>query len=104
MKSLLAQVSAPTDFKSLIDIFLNFIDSLLPILAGLSLLAFFYGLVVFITKSGDAKSHADGRKFMLWGIIALFVLVSFMAIISLFYQDLGFGNSISGFPGLRTHP
>lgn len=90
---LLAQVSAPTDFKSLVQIFLDLIKSLLPIMAGLSLLAFLYGLVVFIWNSGDSNKHAEGRKFMVWGISALFIMVSFMGIISLFYNDLGFNAS-----------
>ncbi len=73
-----------------------------PVLFGLAILVFFKGLVAFIAKSGDAKSHEDGKSLMIWGIIALFVMVSVFGIIRFFYDDFGFG-SIRDF-GLPTLP
>jgi len=38
----------------------------------------------------------EGKQFITWGLVAMFVLLSFMAIISFFHEDIGFGNF--GFP------
>jgi len=88
----------PKDFKEVVCFFLGFINKLLPILAGMTLLVFFWGLVGLIRNSGDEKAVKEGKQLMLWGIIALFVLVSFAGIISLFTGDF-FGESF-GIPQL----
>lgn len=85
-------ISAPTDFRSLVNLFINIINPLLGLLVGLALLAFFKGLVSFIGKSGDAAKHQEGRDLMVWGVIALFVMVSVFGILRFFYNDLGFSN------------
>ena len=46
----------------------------LPVVAGLALLAFFYGLVKFIFAGAGGK--IEGKNFMIWGVVALFVMVS----------------------------
>ena len=48
----------------------------LPIVVGLALLAFFWGLVKFIFAQGNEEGAADAKKIMLWGLVALFVMVS----------------------------
>ena len=37
---------------------------------------FFWGLVKFIFAAGNEESKADGKKIMIWGVVALFVMVS----------------------------
>ena len=52
------------------------VDLTLPIVVALALLGFFWGLVKFIFAQGNEESKADAKKIMLWGLIALFVMVS----------------------------
>src|SRR3989344_2571306 len=52
------------------------VDLALPIVVALALLGFFWGLVKFIFAQGNEESKADAKKIMLWGLIALFVMVS----------------------------
>jgi hypothetical protein len=65
------------------------VSYLLVAMAGLAVVVFFWGLVIFIFKSGDAKSHEEGRNRMVWGTIALVVMVSVWGIIQFVSQDLG---------------
>lgn len=89
-----------TNFRDFIGIFLELIQAALPVIVGLALLVFIWGLVKFIFRvGGDEKALADGKKLMVWGLIALFILVSFWAIIGVFHQDLGFGG-LTGLPFL----
>jgi hypothetical protein len=91
----------PQNLKELIEIFLSLISAALPVLAGLALLVFLWGLAKFIFKvGGDEKAVADGKNLIKWGLLALFILVSFWAIIGFFYEDLGFGY----FVGLEFLP
>lgn len=89
----------PVNFVDLVNKIIRLINPLIALLAALSLLVFFKGLAAFIAKSGDEKSHTEGRNLMVWGIIALFVMVSFLGIISLAKSDLGFTH---GMPLLPT--
>lgn len=84
-------MSTPSNFKELADIFVDLIRTTLPVIAGLALLVFIWGLVKFIFRvGGDEKVVEEGKKLMIWGLIALFVLVSFMAILAFVYGDIGF--------------
>lgn len=81
----------PTDFRSLINIFLRLLGLIFPVIFTLAWLVFFWGLAKFIFQAGDPKSHAAGKELMKWGLIAIFVMVSLMAILSFFSGEVGFG-------------
>ncbi len=59
------------------------------VLGALALFVFLKGLVKFISQSGDAGSHKEGKDLMIWGIIALFIMVSFLSIIGLAKKIFG---------------
>lgn len=61
----------------------NIIQNLTIMLSGLAVVVFLWGLVKFIydRTRGNDKSLADDKKAMLWGLVALFVLVSLWGII-----------------------
>jgi len=81
---------------SVVNFFIGIIGLILPVLVGLAVLTFLFGIVKFIFKSGDEKSHTEGFAFIKWSLIALFILVSFMGIINFFYKDFGFNAATFG--------
>jgi len=83
-------LAAPRDYAGLIDLFVGIVKLLLPVIFLLSLLFFAYGLAKFIFSSGDPAAHESGRNVMIWGLVALFVLVSTYGLIRFF------GNAIFG--------
>jgi len=84
--------------RDLINDFKNLVDLVIPIVAALALLAFFWGLVKFIAKAGDEKSHEEGKNIMKWGIIALFVMFSVWGLVFFIQRNLGLpeNKSING--------
>ena len=84
--------------------FLNAVRGLLPtataIVVGLALLAFFYGLVQAIWMGGD--NVEKGKGFMIWSIVALFLIASVNGIIGWLGQNLNVnqGGSIQ-VPGVQ---
>ena len=87
---------APQNFSDLIDVFMELIQAALPVIAALALLVFLWGLVRFIFRvSGDEKAVDEGKNLMKWGLIALFILVSFWGIIEIVHEDVGFGPFIN---------
>ena len=67
---------------------------LLPLFMAVALLVFLWGLARFIFKvGGDEKAVEEGRNIMIWGLLALFVMVSIWGIISFFQTELGLPRS-----------
>ncbi|MFO0718810.1 MAG: hypothetical protein U0522_02175 [Candidatus Paceibacterota bacterium] len=91
--------STPKTFKDVICIFLDLFSLIIPLLAGLALLAFFWGLAKFIYNAGSESAREDAKNVMFWGIIGLFVMFSIWGIVSFFTQDF-FGVSFTGLPRL----
>ncbi|MCC7500238.1 hypothetical protein IT396_00265 [Candidatus Nomurabacteria bacterium] len=58
------------------------VAALVPILITLALVVFFWGLVRYLWGGSGAK-HAAGRQLMIYGLIALFVMVSVWGLIRL---------------------
>ena len=79
-------------FKDIIDEVKGIIDILLPILVAVALIVFFWGLSKFILHSGNQADLEKGKNYMLWGILALFILLSYKAIVSLVATDLDIGD------------
>ena len=61
---------------SILGTILAILGRIVPILFGLALIYFLWGLAKFILNAGDASAQKEGRDIMVWGIIALFVMVA----------------------------
>lgn len=60
----------------------------MTVAAGCALLFFFWGLAKFIFNAGDAKGNQEGRQLMLWGVVALFVLLSVWGLVRFVQETL----------------
>lgn len=65
------------------------IDIALPIIVALGLLAFFFGLAKFIFAAGNPDKQKEGRQIMIYGVIALFVMVSVWGLVRFVGSALG---------------
>lgn len=79
--------------KEFISDFGGLLNPIIQVLFGLSLVFFFWGIAQFVLNAGDQKMRDEGKKKILWGIIALFVFVSLYGIIGLLGDIFGFSNS-----------
>jgi hypothetical protein len=80
------------------------INTALPIIVALALLFFFYGLAKFILASGDEEARKQGKHIMIWGIVALFVMVSVWGLVAFLGQALGIqqGQSLPNVPRVNN--
>ena len=92
-----------SNFKDVILYAKVLVDIASMILASLALLTFFWGLSKFILNSNSPLEIKKGQKYMAWGIIALFILISFQAIITLVSTDLEFGGNGELVPQLKIN-
>ncbi|HRH25558.1 MAG TPA: hypothetical protein PLD99_01225 [Parcubacteria group bacterium] len=76
------------NLRTLIIEFGNLVELAIPIVAGLALLGFFWGLAKYIFSQGNEQSKIEGKKVMVYGLVALFVMFSVWGIIGFFQRDL----------------
>lgn len=81
------------------------INLALPIVVGLALLAFFWGLVKFIVAQGNDGAKSEAKKVMIWAVVALFVMVSVWGLVRFIGDAFGIQqqstpNTIPTVPGL----
>jgi hypothetical protein len=84
--------------KTIIDSFTSgILSSLGTLFATAALVAFFYGIVQYIwgVRDGKPEKVNAGNKFMLWGLIALFVMFSVWGIIIFFQRIFGISGQSS---------
>ena len=67
----------------------EWIQLLTPIVVALALLYFFYGLARYILNAGNEEKKAEGKNIMIYGIIALFVMVSVWGLVSILVSTIG---------------
>jgi hypothetical protein len=58
------------------------INPVISIIVGLGVVYFFWGMGQFILRAGEDKAREEGRQKMIWGIVAIFVMVSISGIIA----------------------
>lgn len=73
-----------TDFLTTIG---DWINILIPTLIGLALVVFFWGLVTYIWGGGTDKEKAKGL--MIWGVVAIAIMVSIWGVVSLLQNVFG---------------
>lgn len=79
--------------------------TLIPLLFGLALLIFLWGMFkYFILGGGEEESRKEGRQLMLWSIIGFVVMVSVWGIVNLIASGLGFSttDTIQNIPQVPT--
>ncbi len=85
-------VTNDTTLGSTLSYITELIDLAIPLLSAIAFIVFFWGLSKFILNSSKQAEIENGKTYMMWGVLALFILVSFNAIIGFVKGDL-FGNS-----------
>lgn len=94
------------NLESLLQSFGRLVGLALPIVVGIALLGFFWGLATFIFAAGDETAKEKGRRLMIWGVIALFVMVSVWGLVRFVGDAIGIGqdeqlNEVPTVPGLE---
>src|SRR3989344_4229015 len=93
---------ADSTFKTTIEYILDMIYVLVPILSGLAFIVFFWGLSKFILNADKPEKIKEGKNYMAWGILVLFILLTFKTIIGLVSSDLVIGPKDPAIPTLKT--
>ena len=79
-----------TDFKSLMECGTTFVNGqLIPVLASIAFILFLWGVFIFIHKAGEETAREEGKKLMIWGIVALTVLFCLWSLVGVLSGTFG---------------
>ena len=66
------------------------VGQLVPLLIGIAVVCFFYGLVMFIIKGKEGgEAMEKSKQFMIYSLVALFVMASLWGIVGFMQGTLG---------------
>jgi TM2 domain-containing membrane protein YozV len=100
LSPLFALAEFPTSFVGFICLLVDLINTTIPVLVSIAFLIFFFGIARFILSAGDAKGIAEGKSFMIYGILGVFLLVSFWGIMQFMLDQFEFGpRTLPTLPG-----
>ncbi len=72
----------------------------IPFIFSLALVTFVWGVVQFVINTDEEAKKAKGKQFMIWGIIALTVMVSVWSLVGILGSTFNLDTSI--LPKVRT--
>ncbi len=81
-----------SNFDSSINSLTSIINSLIPLVIGIALLLFLIGILQYVTAGGDEEKRAAARGLIIFGIIALFVMVAAWGFVKILTSTF-FGNT-----------
>src|SRR3989344_4866273 len=67
----------------------GFVNALIAFFIGIAVVVFIYGLIRFVVNQGDEEKRAAAKWYMIYSILAIFIMVSIFGIIRLLGNTLG---------------
>lgn len=83
-----------SDFGSAMITITNWIGQLIPLVISVALLVFLIGIVQYVTAGGDEEKRTAARGMIIFGVIALFVMVSVWGFVNILARTF-FGSGQS---------
>jgi hypothetical protein len=65
------------------------IKTIIPLLFTLAVAGFIWGIIQFYLNPNNEEQRKSGKAFMLWGIIALFVMISMWGLVAVLGNTFG---------------
>ena len=83
----LVTFAAPANFRELVLTFVHVIEKAIPILLSLTFVVFIFGLLKYVTAGGDEEKTKEGREYIMYGIIGIFVMSSVWGLVNLIVNE-----------------
>lgn len=82
-----------TDFTGIINyISCTLVKSVIPLLITLSVVGFIWGIIQYFLNPDNEEKKKNGKSFMVWGLIAIFVITSIWGLVGVLSGTFDFGT------------
>ncbi|HDQ16762.1 MAG TPA: hypothetical protein ENN31_01405 [Candidatus Vogelbacteria bacterium] len=75
--------------QNAVEVFGGIIALLIPIMIALGIVIFFYGLAMYLLKAGEEEGQRGARNLMIYGVVAVFVMVSIWGLVAMIRESFG---------------
>jgi hypothetical protein len=65
------------------------ISSIVPLLFAIATVGFIWGVMQMVINPDDAEKRKQGKQYMIWGILAIFVMVSIWGLVQIITNTFG---------------
>lgn len=83
-------------FTSIVQDARNILNTLIPVLMMVAVVVFLWGVVKYITSSGDEEKRKSAKGYIIYGLIGIFVMVALWGIVTVVASTLGLGAPGTG--------
>jgi len=90
-----AEDCPPKSICGIIAILTKTLNQIIPLLVGVGLVVFIWGIIQYITAAGETEKRREGIQFMVWGLIGLFVIVSVWALVNVLVKTFDLSGNLS---------
>ena len=80
---------APYNLRELANLFLDIFSVFVPVIIAAALILFLYGIAKFIAGSDNEQTRTEGKTLMIWGVVALFVMISVWGLVQILTGTFG---------------
>lgn len=94
-----AQGNNFTSLNASIDSVNRIINAVIPVVIGIAVLLFLVGILQYVTAGGDEEKRAAARGMIIFGIIALFVMVTVWGFVRILANTFFSGTDYTLPPG-----
>lgn len=89
-------------FASIIAKLINdIINPMIPLVFTLAIIFFFWGLAMYILRSGDPAKRKEGTQMMTYGLLGLFVMFSVWGLLAIVSNTFSLDNTSLPIPQFR---
>lgn len=71
----------------------SLMDRIVPLLIGLAVIAFLYGVLRFVFNAGNEDARKQGKDFIIYGLIGIVVMISVWGLVFFVQNSLGLNTS-----------
>ncbi len=86
----ITDVCSNVKFDSIGNIFnwasCTLVKSIIPFLITLAVVSFIWGIIQYFLNPDNEEKRKQGKTFLLWGLIALFVMISVWGLVNIFSE------------------
>jgi hypothetical protein len=65
------------------------VKSLVPLLFALATVGFIWGVIQMVINPEDSEKRKQGKQYMIWGIIGIFVMLSIFGLVQIISNTFG---------------
>lgn len=87
---------AATTINAAVTTIGNIIDLVVPILMVIASVVFIWGIITYILAAGNDDRKKEAKSLILWGLVALFVIVAMWGLVQILGKT--FGVESTGIP------